>query len=83
MRINPVTIRPVAQVSKQPGQPIQFGTYVYGDYERPLYVAQNKEAAERTNKLTAAVEQLNTTLNTRLGELIQVLKPVNPPYKDV
>jgi hypothetical protein len=80
MRINPVGINPFSQVPHKQGQPIQFGEFYSGS---TVHVEESAESAERTNQLIGAVQQLNTTLNTRLGELIQVLKPVNPPYKDV
>ena len=82
MRINPVGINPLSLVSKRLGQSVQFGE-LYSGSTLNVNVQESTTSAERSKQLIAAVNQLNTTLNTRLGELIQVLKPVNPPYKDV
>lgn len=80
MRINPVGINSLSFVSKKPSSSVQFGELYSGS---TVHVEESAASAERTNQLIGAVQQLNTTLNTRLGELIQVLKPFNPPYKDV
>lgn len=64
--------------------PIKFGRQqVYNYPTTPLYVSVTNSPDGQLQDLNQKVQQLTSMLDKRLGDILQILTPVNPPHKDM
>ena len=64
---------------------VQFGDYAfaYNDKGRPVYIDWTPKASKQADQLKASVDHLAAVVEQGFHALVQTLKPVNPPHKDM
>lgn len=76
----------IQKPSAYPHRPaVKFGDYAfaYNDPQRPVYIDWTSNASKQADQLKASVDHLAAVVEQGFRALIETLKPVNPPHKDM